>query len=97
MRAWIAIGALAWVAVAQEGPVIRVPVRLVTVPALVLSADGRPVNGLQAADFRLFDDGNLQPFTLDTEVTPASLVIVVQANSAVRSYPPFILLRRRVA
>jgi VWFA-related protein len=75
---------------AQQPPVIRVPVRLVTVPALVLSEDGRPVDGLQTSDFRLLDDGRPQQLNLDTEINPVSLAIVVQANREVRSYLPFI-------
>jgi len=74
----------------QQSSVIRVPVRLVTVPALVLSPDGRTVNGLTAADFRLLDESRPQRITVDTEITPVSIAVVLQANREVRDYVPFI-------
>ena len=77
-------------ACAQQPPVIRVPVRLVSVPALVFSADGRLVNGLQASDFRLLDNGRAQKLTLDTEPNAISIAIVAQTNREVREYLAFI-------
>jgi VWFA-related protein len=89
MRIWIAVAA--GIAFAQEPPpVIRVPVHLVSVPALVLSVDGRTLNGLTASDFRLLDDGRPRQITVDTESAPVSIAMVVQANRAVRDYVPFI-------
>lgn len=90
MRPWRVFVIFAGAATFAQTPVIRVPVRLVTVPVLVLSADGRPLNGLQASDFRLLDDGRPQPLKLDTESSTVSLAIAVQANRDVRSYLPFI-------
>jgi VWFA-related protein len=69
---------------------IRVPVRLVTVPTLVLSKQGRPLPGLQTTDFRVFDNGNLQTALLDTASAPVSAVIAIQASRDVRAYVPFI-------
>jgi VWFA-related protein len=74
----------------QRAPVIRVPVRLVTVPALVFSPDGRTVNGLTAVDFRLLDENRPQRITLDTQITPVSIAAVVQSNQDVRDYVPSI-------
>jgi VWFA-related protein len=71
-------------------PTIRVPVRLVTLPTLVFSNDGRLVTGLQSADFRVFDNGRLQRVTLDTASAPASVVLAIQVNQDVRTYVPFI-------
>jgi VWFA-related protein len=88
MRIWLA--AVAAVALAQQQTVIRVPVRLVTVPTLVFGADGRMVNGLTASDFRVLDEGRAQKITLDTESTPVSLAMVVQANLEARDYVPII-------
>lgn len=73
-----------------QTPVIRVPVRLVTVPTLVFASDGRCVYGLEARDFQVLDDGEPQPFKLDTETQPPSVAMVVQVSSQVRSYLPFI-------
>jgi VWFA-related protein len=75
---------------AQQAPVIRVPVRLVTVPTLVLTGDGHILNGLKASDFRLLDDGQARQFALDTEVGPVSLAIAVQSNVDVREYLPYL-------
>jgi VWFA-related protein len=71
-------------------PTIHVPVRLVSVPTLVLAPDGHTLPDLQPADFRLFDSGRPQTFTLDTSVNPISVVIAVQANQDIRAYLPFI-------
>src|SRR5882757_851955 len=74
----------------QQPTTIRVPVRLVSVPTLVLAPDGRVLNNLTPADFRLFDDDRPQRFTLDTSISPVSVVIAVQANPDIRAYLPFI-------
>jgi VWFA-related protein len=71
-------------------PTIRVPVRLVTLPTLVFSKDGRLMTGLQSADFRVFDNGRLQRVTLDTVSAPASVVLAIQVNQDARTYVPFI-------
>jgi VWFA-related protein len=75
---------------AQPGSTIRVPVRLVNVPTLVLSKDGRLVPGLQITDFRVYDNGRLQRVALDTMSAPVSVAVAVQVNQDVRSYVPFI-------
>src|SRR5579862_4582237 len=77
-------------AAAQDPPVIRVPVRLVSVPTLVLSKDGRIIAGLDVSDFQLFDNGHPEQITLDGVSTPVSVVVVVQASRDVREYTPFI-------
>jgi len=83
-----ALLSLLGIAFAQSTPVIRVPVRLVSVPTLVLGRDGRTLPNLGPADFRLFDSGQPRAFTLDSTVSPVSVVIAIQANEAVRSYLP---------
>ena len=75
---------------AQQGSTIRVPVRLVSVPTLVLSKDGQLVPGLQASDFRVYDNGRLQKADLETMSAPVSVAVAVQMNQDVRSYVPFI-------
>jgi hypothetical protein len=66
-------------------------VRLVTVPTLVFSKEGRLIPGLEAVDFRVFDNGHLQKTVLDTSSAPASFVIAIQANQDVREYLSFIV------
>jgi VWFA-related protein len=75
---------------AQQGSTIRVPVRLVNVPTLVFSKDGQLVPGLQATDFRVYDNGSLQKVALETTSAPVSVALAVQVNQDVRSYVPFI-------
>ncbi|HXB69401.1 MAG TPA: VWA domain-containing protein [Candidatus Acidoferrales bacterium] len=75
---------------AGQVPTIRVPVRLVSLPTLVFSGENRLVPGLQTGDFRVFDNGRPQSFTLDTTSTPVSVAVAVQVNQDVREYVPFI-------
>lgn len=77
-------------AVAQQPPTIRVPVRLVSVPALVVSKDGKYIPGLSVDDFRVTDNDRPQTITLDLATLPISLVVAVQADQEVRAYLGFI-------
>jgi hypothetical protein len=70
---------------------IRTSVRLVTVPTLVFSKEGKLIPGLDAADFRLFDNGQQMRITLDSFSVPVSVVLAVQANANVRQYLSFIV------
>ena len=57
--------------------------RLVLVPVTVTDARGRPVDGLEAADFKLLDNTRLRKVTVDTIATgvaPIALVIAVQSS-----------------
>jgi VWFA-related protein len=87
---WIAV--LASVAQAQSVPMttIKVPVRLVTAPTLVFSADDRLVFGLHTDDFQVFDNGHAQKAIVDTELPRVSVVLAVEANQDVRAYTKFI-------
>jgi VWFA-related protein len=76
--------------VAQDTPVIRVPVRLVAVPTLVYSRENKLIPGLKKADFRVLDNGIPQAVDLDTDDAPVSVVIAIQANRDVRETVPFI-------
>src|SRR5215470_122957 len=87
---WIATAVLCLPVGAQQTPTIRVPVRLVTVPALVFSQDGRLVPALDATDFHVFDHNRPQKVRLDTEPLPLSIVLTVQTNLDARAYLPFI-------
>src|ERR1700730_15777063 len=85
---FVALG-LAALAGAQQMPTIQVPVRLVTVPTLVFSKEGRMISGLQRTDFRVFDKGRLQNVTMDITSAPVSVVVAIQTNQDVREYLPF--------
>ena len=89
-RAAICLGILGIGLSAQQRPTIQVPVRLVTVPTLVLSKNGKPLPTLELKDFRLYDDGREQNIKLDTESAPLSVALAVQINREVREYLPFI-------
>jgi len=73
-----------------QAPTIRVPVRLVTLPTLVFSKQGRLITGLQSANFHVFDNGRQQRVTLDSTAAPVSVILAIQANQDVRTYVPFI-------
>jgi VWFA-related protein len=91
MRAVAVIAGLSLTAaIAQEIPVIRVPVRLVTLPTLVFSKENRLVAGLQAADFRVLDGGRAQKVAVEESSAPVSIALVIQANQDVREYIPFL-------
>src|ERR1700722_124047 len=69
---------------------IRVPVRLVSIPTLITSKEGKLIPGLRAMDFHVFDNGLPQEPSLDTFLRPLSIAIAVQANPDVREYLPFV-------
>ncbi|MBV8731545.1 MAG: VWA domain-containing protein, partial [Acidobacteriia bacterium] len=71
-------------------PTFRVPVRLVTIPALVFSKDNRLINGLHASDFRVFDGGKEQSVISDERTAPFSIALAIQTNADVREYLPAI-------
>jgi VWFA-related protein len=56
--------------------------RLVMIPVTVTDAKGRSMDGLETADFLVFDNGKAQPAvvdTIDTGVAPIALVVAVQS------------------
>ncbi len=63
---------------------IRANVHLVLVPVTVTDAQGKIVNGLQADDFVLYDDGvpqrQLQVDSSDTVLAPVALVVAIEAS-----------------
>jgi VWFA-related protein len=67
---------------AGDMPITRIVTTVdnVVVPALVIDSDGNFVNGLQPAQFRLFDNDKEQNISVDVTSTPISLVICVQSN-----------------
>jgi VWFA-related protein len=73
---------------AQSPPLIRVPVRVVTVPVAVVSARDKFVTGLKVEDFSLFDNGRAQNVRLDYMDGQISLAIAVETNDSVRAWLP---------
>ncbi len=68
--------------VAQE-PGFVVQTRLVFVPTTVQNAQGKPVDGLTEANFKVLDNGLPQPFSLDTfgtGVARVALIVAVQTS-----------------
>jgi VWFA-related protein len=72
----------------QSPPLIRVPVRVVTVPVAVVSARDKFVTGLKVEDFSLFDNGRAQNIRLDYMDGQISLAIAVETNDSVRAWLP---------
>lgn len=71
------------VSLAAQAPRFDVQSRLVQVPVTVTDAEGRVVDGLEASDFLIFDNGRPQTAIVDTFTTgvaPMALVIAVQSS-----------------
>lgn len=71
-----------------ESPLIRTTVDFVVAPVTVLDRNGDYVDGLQADQFKLFDNDKPQNIKVDVAFQPISLVIAVQANDQVESVLP---------
>jgi VWFA-related protein len=84
------IAVLGALLIAQDTPVIRVPVRLVAVPTLVFSKENQLIPGLKKSDFRILDNGIPQKIDLDILDAPVSVAIAIQANQDVHGSVPFI-------
>ena len=81
VRRYVTCLALA-LATAQE-PTIRTRVALVVAPTSVTDRSGKFINGLEASDFTVLDNGKPRPIRMDTSdvaLTPISLVVAIQAN-----------------
>ncbi|MEZ5355811.1 MAG: VWA domain-containing protein [Bryobacteraceae bacterium] len=69
------------------GEVFRARTGLVVVPVTVTGAKSAFADGLEAADFRLLDNGRSQPVeveTADALSSPISIVVLVQTNDLAR-------------
>jgi VWFA-related protein len=76
-------------AVPVDGNPIRTTVRYVLVPTTVLDPDGHGyVNGLNASDFEVLDNGRPQKIVAESTQQPLSVVLAVQANSDVAPLLP---------
>ncbi len=63
-------------------------VHAVQAPVTVLDRDGRVVNGLNALDFTLLDNGKPQNIVEDLSAHPISVVVAVQANHGMEGFLP---------
>lgn len=61
--------------------VFRAEANVVLAPVTVLTRDGKYVNGLEARDFRLYDNDKLQDIRMDVSFTPISMVVAIQRNN----------------
>jgi VWFA-related protein len=78
---WVTMLAVC-ISVSAQEPRFDARSRLVLVPVTVSNAKGRSVDGLEAADFLVFDNGKPQAAivdTVDTGVAPVALVVAVQS------------------
>jgi VWFA-related protein len=69
-------------------PTFRGGTQVVQAPVTVLDRDGHIVNGLNALDFTLLDNGKPQPIQEDVTQHPISLVVVIQANTSMEKILP---------
>ena len=69
----------------EELDVVRVTSNLIVVPVSVTDANGQPVLGLTANDFRLEEDGRAQQITQlgDPEQVPLEIALLVDVSSSV--------------
>ena len=73
---------------AQESPLIRVPVRLIVAPTSVTDLQGCFVNGLHLTDFTLYDNDVKQTIHQDFDFEPISVAIAIQTNLEVKAIRP---------
>ena len=71
--------------VSDDGEVIKVSSRLVVVPVSVLDANGQPVSGLKAEDFRLTEENKIQRIEQisDAEKVPLEIALLIDVSSSV--------------
>ena len=70
----------------DEDDVVRVETQLVTVPVAVTSRDGRPVPGLRAQDFQIFEDGRPQRIAnFATTEAPFEVALLLDTSGSTRA------------
>jgi len=70
----------------DEGDVVRVDTQLVTVPAVVTNRQGRPVTGLHAENFLLFENGKQQTIAnFATTEAPFEIALLLDTSGSTRS------------
>ena len=69
----------------DEGDVVRVETQLVSVPAVVINNAGRPVPGLRADNFQLYENGQLQKITnFATTEAPFEIALLLDTSGSTR-------------
>src|ERR1043165_6500788 len=65
----------------DEGDVIRTDTQLVSVPAVVTDASGRPLSNLKAENFRIVEDGQAQTIAnFGTTETPFEIALLLRSE-----------------
>ncbi|MEK6336787.1 MAG: VWA domain-containing protein [Acidobacteriota bacterium] len=68
-----------------EGDVVRVETQLVSVPAVVSDRNGRPLPGLRAENFAIFEDGKAQRIAnFATTETPFEIALLLDTSGSTR-------------
>jgi len=69
-----------------EGDVVRVETQLVSVPAVVMNANGRPIAGLRAENFTLYEDGKKQAVAnFGTTEAPFEIALLLDTSGSTRA------------
>lgn len=77
----------------DEGDVVRVDTQLVSVPAIVTNSLGRPLAGLQAGNFVLFENGQPQRLAnFATTEAPFEIALLLDTSGSTRA--DVVLIRR---
>ena len=70
----------------DEGDVVRVETQLVSVPAVVTNNAGRPLTGLRAENFLLFENGQQQKITnFATTEAPFEIALLLDTSGSTRA------------
>ena len=70
----------------DEGDVVRVETQLVSVPAVVTNNGGRPLTGLRAENFALFENGEQQKITdFATTEAPFEIALLLDTSGSTRA------------
>jgi Ca-activated chloride channel family protein len=69
----------------DENDVVRIETQLVSVPAVVTDRTGRPLTGLSATDFQIFEDGRPQKITnFATMEAPFEVALLLDTSGSTR-------------
>jgi Ca-activated chloride channel family protein len=69
----------------DDDDVVRIETQLVSVPAVVTDRTGRPLTGLRAADFQVFEDGHPQKIAnFSTSEAPFEVALLLDTSGSTR-------------